>query len=90
MVFERFIKLFKKGSGSTLGLAGNQSEKESVKVSWGPCGFCGAEIEATEIDPCSVVVETASTKWQMWFCHAECFKTRLVTDSYMDLSPAHF
>ena len=90
MVFERFIKHFKKRSESTLGLDVNESNEEPVKIGFGPCCFCGGEIEATEVDPCSLAVETVANKWQMWFCHAECFKSRIVTDSYMDLSPAHF
>ena len=73
---------------------GNRNDEErgtsEVKIGWGPCCFCGGEIVASEVDPCSIRVETATRKWQMWFCHAECFKKEIVTDSYMDLSPAHF
>jgi hypothetical protein len=65
------------------------NEKE-VKIGWGPCCFCGGEIEPNEIDPCSVTVETAGKKWQTWFVHAVCFKERITADSNMDLSPAHF
>ena len=90
MVFERFFKRNKGRSGSVGGPTEIQGEGALVKVAWGPCCFCGGEIEPSEIDPCSAAVETASGKWQMWFCHAECFKTRLVKDSYMDMSPAHF
>ncbi len=56
----------------------------------GPCPFCGKLIDESEIDPCRVTVETKSGKWQVWYCHAECFKSRIVGNDYMDLSPAHF
>jgi hypothetical protein len=61
-----------------------------VKIGWGPCCFCGGEIAETAVDPCSITVETSKKKWQIWFCHSECFKTRLVKESYMDMTPAHF
>ncbi len=63
---------------------------DKVKVGWGPCCFCGAHIEPSEIDPCRVSVETASGKWQVWFCHSACFKGRIATGAVIDLSPAHF
>jgi hypothetical protein len=56
----------------------------------GPCPFCGELIDDTEIDPCRITVETRARKWQVWFCHAACFKSRIVENRYMDLSPAHF
>lgn len=39
----------------------------------GQCCLCGREIEATETDPCEVTVTTANGKWQMWWCHGDCF-----------------
>jgi hypothetical protein len=60
------------------------------EVSWGPCCFCAQEIEPTDVDPCSVRVETVRGRWQVWFCHAECFRERITTDAPMDLSPEHF
>src|SRR5262249_598710 len=64
-------------------------EKE---VSFGPCCFCGKDIGPTEIDPCRVTVETSSTKWQVWHCHARCFRERLaeLPDQPGLLNPAHF
>jgi len=56
----------------------------------GPCLFCGELIEATEIDPCSLTVSTQKKLWQVWYCHADCFKQRIVENEYVDLSPAHF
>jgi hypothetical protein len=50
------------------------SERE---ISLGPCCFCAATIHATEVDPCQVTVETAKGQWQVWFCHAACFKAKL-------------
>jgi hypothetical protein len=28
--------------------------------------------------------------WQVWFCHADCFKSKITNESELDLSPAHF
>ena len=71
-------------------LSGKPEVEKPVRVVWGPCCFCGEQIAETEVDPCSVQVTTASGNWQMWYCHAECFKVRLATNDVMDLSPAHF
>jgi hypothetical protein len=59
-------------------------------VQFGPCCLCGKEIEPTQIDPCNVEVSTAMGAWQVWRCHAECFKARLAQDTLVDVSPAHF
>jgi hypothetical protein len=56
----------------------------------GPCLFCGKLIDESKIDPCRVTVETKSGKWQLWFCHAQCFKSKIVENQYMNLSPAYF
>jgi hypothetical protein len=56
----------------------------------GPCVFCGQLIDDTRIDPCSVTVETREGLSQVWYCHANCFKNRVVENPYVDLSPAHF
>lgn len=58
------------------------------KVEWGPCCFCGELIAGSERDPCRVTVETRQEKWQVWFCHAACFKSRLAAGSLFE--PAHF
>jgi hypothetical protein len=60
------------------------------EVGWGPCCFCGQEIEKTKIDPCRITVECANGLWQVWFCHSKCFKDRISKESPCDLSPAHF
>jgi hypothetical protein len=64
----------------------------SHEVKWGPCCFCALEITQTSIDPCRVTVETAGGKWQVWFCHAECFKEQLSThpEIVSMFPPAHF
>ena len=59
------------------------------KVEFGPCCFCGKAIEESKVDPCRVTVSTKDDKWQVWFCHSDCFKTR-IAEHPMDLSPAHF
>ena len=56
----------------------------------GPCCFCGAMIDGSDVDPCRVTVETAAERWQVWFCHAVCFKERITSNEFVDLSPAHF
>ena len=61
-----------------------------VAVAWGPCCFCGKDIQPSDIDPCRVSVETASGKWQVWFCHSACFRDRMDPGAAVDLSPAHF
>jgi hypothetical protein len=62
-----------------------------VKVQFnGPCPFCGEFIAETEVDPCSLTVTTLKEQWQVWRCHAECFKKQIVENPYIDLSPAHF
>lgn len=63
---------------------------KDVAVQWGPCCFCGQPIESNDVDPCSVQVSTVEEKWQVWFCHAACFRERIVSTGEMDLSPAHF
>jgi galactitol-specific phosphotransferase system IIB component len=63
-----------------------------VNVEWGPCCFCGAGIATSTTDPCRLTVETASGKWQVWFCHGQCFKDRLaqLPDNLDFFAPAHF
>jgi hypothetical protein len=56
----------------------------------GPCPFCGNFVEESDVDPCRVTVETQSGKPQVWFCHAACFKAKIVDNPFIDLSPAHF
>jgi hypothetical protein len=60
------------------------------KAVFGPCCFCGEQIAATDVDPCSVTVATSQGKWQTWFCHAACFRSRITDSTEIDLSPAHF
>ena len=54
---------------------------DDKQVVWGPCCFCGQQIAETDTDPCSVTVETATKHWQTWFCHAECFRSRITKES---------
>jgi len=46
-------------------------------VEWGPCYFCARDIEPSDVNPCRVQVSTAGGKWQVWMCHAACFKERI-------------
>jgi len=64
-------------------------DKTEIKFG-GPCCFCGKEIREDKINPCRVTVETAEGAWQAWYCHAECFKSRITNEAPIDLSPAHF
>lgn len=50
-----------------------------MEVKFGPCCFYGKHIEGRKTDPCSVTVEAAERKPQVWFCQAACFRTRLAT-----------
>ena len=61
-------------------------------IKFGPCCFCGKDIEGRPPDPCSVSVETAGGKWQVWSCHGACFKERLTNlpDHPGFFDPAHF
>ena len=69
-------------------------KKEAVtpqKVEFnGPCPFCGKMIEESDIDPCGITVTTKEGKWQVWSCHSACFKEKMVSNPYLDISPAHF
>jgi hypothetical protein len=49
-------------------------------------------MQDTKTDPCWVRVETAEAKWQIWHCHAACFRERLVDLPEMPgfFEPAHF
>jgi hypothetical protein len=65
---------------------------EKLEVVFGPCCFCGHEIEANGPDPCTVTVTTAADKWQVWHAHGACFK-KLLTDLEEApglFEPAHF
>ena len=64
----------------------------NAKVEWGPCCFCGLEIQLSDVDPCRIQVSTASGKWQVWFCHAACFKQRIKNPPEAPgfFDPAHF
>jgi len=61
-------------------------------TTFGPCCFCAQQIAQTATDPCSITVATRTDKWQVWFCHGECFKARLTDplDSPGFFEPAHF
>jgi hypothetical protein len=63
---------------------------DKIEVQFGPCCFCGKNIATTEIDPCRITVEAANDAWQVWCCHAQCFKQRIFDHPQIDLSPAHF
>ncbi len=63
-----------------------------VSIQFGPCCFCGRDIEKSSVDPCSVSVETSGGKWQVWKCHALCFRERLaeLPEAPGLFEPAHF
>jgi hypothetical protein len=63
-------------------------DDERARVDFGPCCFCGEQIAEGEHDPCRLTVETREERWQVWFCHALCFRARLVDDPMLE--PAHF
>jgi hypothetical protein len=59
-----------------------------TKVEFGPCCFCGKDVEPSKKEPCRLTVETREGLWQMWVCHAHCFRERLWEDSLLE--PVHF
>ncbi|MDR6816729.1 hypothetical protein J2X76_001902 [Neorhizobium sp. 2083] len=65
---------------------------EKSNVEWGPCCFCGKNIQAEMPDPLRITAETSAGKWQVWFAHAECFKKRLADPPEAPgfFNPAHF
>lgn len=63
-------------------------EAQDLKVTFGPCCFCGVSIAETKLDPCRIAVEPANGGFQVWFCHAACFKERIVPGH--DLEPGIF
>jgi hypothetical protein len=43
------------------------------------CCFCGQKVEQEHPDHCTVVVGTVKEdEWQQFYCHAACFRERLV------------
>jgi hypothetical protein len=73
-------------------MSDEQAENKAAIIQWGPCCFCAEQIAHSKIDPCRLTVETEQGKWQTWFCHAACFKERLVQRPELlgFLDPAHF
>jgi hypothetical protein len=65
---------------------------ESINVKFGPCCFCGEDIEESDIDPCRVMVTPKHGMWQVWSSHAECFKQGLAEFPKAPglFDPAHF
>ena len=63
-----------------------------IAMKFGPCCFCGADIEENAADPCRVTVETAGGKWQVWMCHGACFRQKLADTPEAPglFEPAHF
>jgi hypothetical protein len=63
-----------------------------MAILFGPCCFCGKDIEQHGTDPCRITVETAAGNWQVWFSHGACFRVRLAEfpDNPGFFDPAHF
>jgi hypothetical protein len=57
---------------------------------FGPCCFCNQPIADSDADPCAVTVSTSSGLWQVWRCHAECFRERLFHREDGLFDPTHF
>ena len=51
---------------------------DELEVRWGPC--CFQDIAGSETDPSRLTVETSAGMWQVWFCHAACFKKQIKPD----------
>jgi ribonuclease HI len=69
-----------------------EKPSSTPRIEWGPCCFCGLQIEPSNVDPCRVQVTTTSGKWQVWVCHAACFKQRIKNPVEAPglFDPAHF
>ena len=69
-------------------------EHQIPKMGFGPCCFCGKDIDSVDPDPCCITVTTARDEGQMWWCHAKCFRERLLTtpEGYPEgfLDPEYF
>ena len=61
-------------------------------IKFGPCCFCGLDIEDVGPDPCTIQVTTKQDRWQVWKAHGRCFKDRLADLPDMPglFDPAHF
>jgi hypothetical protein len=83
---------FKQGACTVFKPLWHHRRMNTKQIDWGPCCFCGFEIFADAIDPCRLTVSTAAEKWQVWFCHAGCFKQRLFDSPETAglFLPAHF
>jgi ribonuclease HI len=70
----------------------DEKKTSNPTIEWGPCCFCGLRIQPSSVDPCRVQVATASGKWQVWMCHAACFKQRITNPPEAPgfFDPAHF
>lgn len=64
--------------------------ESEVSVQFGPCCFCNQEIERSDVDPCCVTVETVDGSWQVWRCHARCFRERVFSRDDGLFDPANF
>jgi hypothetical protein len=67
-----------------------EADDAARKVVFGPCCFCNEQIAPVGVDPCRVTVEKMGGEWQVWFCHARCFREHLATREDDLLKPAHF
>jgi hypothetical protein len=65
------------GSQPVAAMAKEPSRDEKISVTFGPCCFCARDIEEVGTDPCTIIVETATGKGQVWKCHASCFREKL-------------
>ncbi|MEI9476062.1 MAG: hypothetical protein WCO26_05765 [Deltaproteobacteria bacterium] len=54
----------------------------------GRCCFCGQVVSETKVDPCRLTVENSRRLSQTWFCHAACFRRKIIGDP--ELEPAYF
>jgi len=60
------------------------------EVVFGPCCFCNEQIAASNTDPCTITVSTKDERWQVWYCHAKCFRDRLFGREDGMFEPANF
>lgn len=70
----------------------NEPLNGSTVVFGGQCFLCGGAIEAGGNDPLQVTATTPNDKWEVWWAHAACFKSRITDPPEQEgfFTPTHF
>ncbi len=70
----------------------DESSNGLTVVFGGQCVFCGGVIEPGGRDPLQVTATTPDDKWEVWWAHAACFKSRITDPPEQEgfFTPTHF